>query len=217
MKRTEGKALETLAGEFGRVLLDPSEQNIHAFIEQHPQLLGFMHWDGFVKSKFRLAEVFVPDFLVVGLEPYSNVPRPLVTFIEVERSTEALFTKSGDPTSFLTHAIRQVQDWKRWVADNRTYLQTVLHRLIAQEIPAEQGDYPTGGREDIRRSIAHGFHDRYLVIAGRRDPMRLEDQLLLAQMNRDLHEIRIITYDVLLDGVLRDLDDDRQWHDLAGS
>jgi hypothetical protein len=57
----------------------------------------------------------------------------------------------------------------------------------------------------FERSIVQGFQDRYLIIVGRREGMRIEDRLALEQMNHDLLNIRIITYDVLLDGILKRL------------
>src|SRR5580704_12514952 len=114
MARSRDGITHQLVLDFEKTLDSGREQDIHLFLDRNRQILHFIHWDPIVKSKVRLADAFVSDFVVVGLDPYSNDPRSFVTFIEIERANEALFTKSGDPTSFLTHAIRQVQDWQRW-------------------------------------------------------------------------------------------------------
>ena len=133
-----------------------------------------------------------------------NDPSPSVAFIEIERADIPLFTKSGDPSAQLTHAIRQVQDWKNWVKKNRSYFHSVLQQLVAEEMPdgkPERGHY--WGRNRIKEGVVYGFHDEYIVIAGRRHTMDMSTRLRLAQMNHDLHDIRIITYDVLLELLLR--------------
>ena len=214
------QALKNIAFELDRVLADSSEQKIHEFLEGHLELFGFLQRDGFTKSKLRLADSFIPDFVVIGLEPYSNDPRPHVTFIEIERANETLFTSKGDPTAFLTHAVKQTQDWKRWVTDNRSFLHTTLHRLIVHEASPKAAKERDWRGDNIERGIARGFHDRYLVIAGRRGQMSIENRLALAQMNHDLLDIRIITYDVLLERIFRELDyiyGNGTWHDLSRS
>jgi hypothetical protein len=32
-----------------------------------------------------------------------------------------MFTRAGDPTRDLTHAIRQIKDWRNWISNNRDY------------------------------------------------------------------------------------------------
>jgi hypothetical protein len=53
--------------------------------------------------------------------------------------------------------------------------------------------------------MKHDFSDEYLVIAGRRSDLTGSDRLRLAQMNDDLNCIRVITYDVLIDALVKRL------------
>lgn len=46
--------------------------------------------------------------------------------IELERSTHKLFRQDGQPTSAFTHARGQTQDWKRYIEDNLSTVQTEL-------------------------------------------------------------------------------------------
>lgn len=84
MKDDQIPVLEDVATRFSEVLQSPTEQAIHVFLEQNVHLLDFLGWGGFVKSKPRLAESYIPDFMVLGEEPYRNSPRPLITLIETE-------------------------------------------------------------------------------------------------------------------------------------
>lgn len=52
----------------------------------------------------------------------------MVQLVEIERADNTLFTNGGDPSSKLTHAIRQVQDWKLWIRDNRDYYQRQISK-----------------------------------------------------------------------------------------
>ncbi len=205
MTESDNQAIKEIAVQFEMVLGSSDEQVVHSFLETHPELFGFLRDRGIIKSKFRLADAFIPDFISFGSGPSYNDIRPHISFIEIERSTMPLFTKAGDPASGLTHAIRQVQNWKHWITNNRMYFQQILANILAEEMRkirknwlidqqfrGLQGDYGLPG----------GFKDRYIVIAGRRNTMTVPDRILLAQMNDDLHGIQIITYDVLLDWML---------------
>jgi len=161
------------------------EEDVHQFLACNSWLISFSFFgDGFLldsgthscSSKGRLGDSFVTDFLFLSSNLPLNDPRPMAHFIEIERPNLLLFTKAGDPTSGLTHAIRQVQDWRQWVDQNRAFL------------------YRT-----FPFSCNDGVHDSFLVIAGRRDHMDVSKRLRLAQMNQDLNGIRIMTYDTILE------------------
>ncbi len=191
--------MKKMAVELERALEAKKEQEIHSFLEQNQVILTgiYGHNNPLLWSKYRLADAFVPDFLLLGYRAYSQDLRPTASFIEIERANERLFTKSGDPTSFLTHAIRQVQDWKRWVEANRGYLQSNLQRAIAETEMVSSREL-----EQMSETIMHGFSDRYFVIAGRRRDMGVAERVRLAQMSADLDRIRLMTYDALLEVLL---------------
>ncbi len=84
-----------------------SERPVQAFLEQHPLLL-IQHLGGghgrYVIRKLRLGRDFVPDF-VIGERDSNGFHWELV---ELESPTARMFTKAGDPTRALNHAIRQI-------------------------------------------------------------------------------------------------------------
>ena len=184
-------------------------------MESYPDVFGFASAFSLVLPKFKLAEKFVPDFLVVGIPPYSQSHTPTVTMVELEHPTMQLFTKAGDQTSQLSHAIRQVQDWRQWVRENHSYLRAELARRVAAEpdpAPLGIGEKvvdllserlargPLAADTDLLERLTYGFGEQYLIVAGRRAALDVAQKLRLEEINRTFNcEIDIVTYDVLLD------------------
>jgi hypothetical protein len=196
--------LVKLASELEEALQSDREEKIHNFLAKHPQILQQIFGPGLVESKFHLADAYVTDFLSIDGTP-SNSPKVPVYFIEIERPNLPLFTKSGDPSSYLTHALRQVQNWKQWISENRNYIAVSIQQLVARMkhyfIVEETQKDKSMKRiyEGIRDGLVHGFRDNYVVIAGRRESMTIPNRLLLGQMNNDLNGVRIMTYDTIVD------------------
>lgn len=46
--------------------------------------------------------------------------------IEIESPTAKLLTKRGDPSKELTHALRQVREWQRWIERNHAYADELM-------------------------------------------------------------------------------------------
>lgn len=187
-----------LAAELEAVIDDGREEKIHQFIVANTEVLGFVGPNATIWSKYPLGNEFVTDFVSVGDEGWTNDPRPLVVLIEIEKANVPLFTAKGDPAAFLTHAIRQVQDWKRWVSGNREYLARDLNSRWNQRSGTEADSRELA----LRRQLIYHFAVDYRVIAGRRTEMRVAERLRLAQMNDDLANIKILTYDAILDELM---------------
>jgi hypothetical protein len=94
-----------------------------------------------------------------------------VLLIELEAPSKRLLTRAGRPRAPITHAIQQVEDWLRWWARN----------------PA-----------DIPQGIDNGVHPHGLVVAGRKQALTEDEQLLLLHLNQNRH-VQLLTYDDLLD------------------
>lgn len=187
-----------LASEMEAIIDDGREEAIHQFLATNTELLGFVGPRAMIWSKYRLGSEFVADFVSVGDEGWSNDPRPLVVLVEIERANYPIFTSKGDPAAFLTHAIRQVQDWKRWVSANREYFaRDLLTRWM------ERGASEADSRDlYLRQKLVNHFAVEYKVLAGRRNQMRVAERLRLAPMNDDLANIKILTYDAILDELM---------------
>lgn len=112
------RALEAAADDLAALLgSSPREELLHQFLAKSPQLLSAAFLT--VVSKPRLGAEHVPDFA------YEEAPGRWL-LVEIEPSTHALFSRKGDPTAALTHAVRQITDWRAWVNENIAYAQTVL-------------------------------------------------------------------------------------------
>jgi hypothetical protein len=175
---------------------DQREEEIQVLIEQHPQLWRFVTANKpFVRPKMKLGEKFITDFIVLGSAHWSQTQMRTATFIELERGGCRLFNKKGDPSAELTHGIRQLRDWKQWVTDNRTYVRDMF---------VEHGwlEWARSEWEGEAGLPPFGFVARYLLVIGRRAEMSPDDRLRLQGMNEDSKDITIVTYDVLLDGLL---------------
>jgi len=170
--------LEGTAGGLRELLASsPNERNVQKYLEVNPgllvRILGGGHGRWAIPQK-RLGSEHVTDF-VLG-ERHSGGYEWLA--VELESPKAKMFNKNGDPSAALTHAIRQIQDWRRWLKSNQNY---------ASRPRTDNGlELP-----DIDGNVAG------LVIIGRRDAINPLTNGLRRQMVQDLR-IQIHSYDYLL-------------------
>jgi hypothetical protein len=104
------QVLETAAGE----------AEMQVFLEENPQFLC-QHLPAargyFVIPTKRLGSEHVTDFLLGEDTPHQRTWHA----VELERPQAPLFTRRGDPAAALTHAMRQIDDWRNWLSRNRDY------------------------------------------------------------------------------------------------
>lgn len=81
-------------------------------------------------SKIRLGDQYETDFACFD----SGSSGPEWYLVEIELPTPKLFTKSGQPTACLSHAMQQVRDWLTWVHENREFARKLMPHI----------DYPLG-------------------------------------------------------------------------
>lgn len=97
------------------------EQDMQTYLERNPKILvhtvggGHGRW---VIPQFRFGSNHVADF-VVG-EKHSFGHEWLL--VELKSPKAKMFSKKGDPTASLIHAIRQIQDWRSWIRKNIDYV-----------------------------------------------------------------------------------------------
>ncbi len=155
-----------------------TEPEMQAYLQRHPKML-IQHLGGghgrWVIPQPRLGSQHVPDF-VIGDADSSG--RHWVA-VELEGPQRPLFNRSGDPSRYLWHAIRQIVDWRVWLDMNRDYATR----------PPEQGGL---GLEDINSSVPG------LIVIGRRSQLdtgrKAFRRALGSQLNIEIH-----TYDWLLE------------------
>ena len=110
-----------IASAFDATLTSAEDESaMQGFIEANPTMLvqhlvvGNGAW---VIPRKRLGSEYVTDFLIVerdsfGFNWYA---------VELEHPKARIFTKKGDPSFVITHALRQSADWRIWLAHNRDY------------------------------------------------------------------------------------------------
>jgi antiviral defense system Shedu protein SduA len=97
--------------------------------------------------------------------------------VELERPQAKIFTAKGDPSAALTHALRQIDDWRDWLSRSRDYASR----------PREQSGL---GLPDIDSELDG------LVIMGRDARLDLHSHGPRRRLQRQ-HRVRIETYDWL--------------------
>lgn len=160
--------LEQIITAFEELIIsEPAEEECQRFLRDNPVLLSPIAHA--VIPKVRLGSDFTTDF-VIQLDKRSYI------LVELERPSHRLFTRDGNPTSELTHAQRQVEDWRQWVAENLHY---------------------------ARHSMPDILEPECWVIIGRHSSLDETTIRSLSRKNEELHRIRIKTYDDLLDTAKR--------------
>jgi hypothetical protein len=175
------------------------------FLETHPQLLIQLLTTGrgaFVLPKVRLGSEYEADFLIA----YEASGGLVWCAVELESPRAKVFTKKGDPSAILYHALRQISDWREWFSRNRDY--------------AERPRKLRGlGLTDIDPELPG------LIIIGRGSDIDKEETLRRRRLTRD-NRVQIETYDWLLaqarkrtEGrqteIVRVANDITKWHEIA--
>jgi Domain of unknown function (DUF4263) len=100
------------------------EEGYHDFLRENAGfVLAYCAEVNLLNSKLRLGADFITDF-VVGRDQHSN--GLWYELIEIETPHDAPFTQKGNPSARLTMAIQQVQNWRRWIIDNRREIAKLL-------------------------------------------------------------------------------------------
>lgn len=165
-----------------RTVLDDAtrEEDVQQFLQKNPHFL-IQHLGGghgrWVIPKKRLGSEHVTDFMIGE--------RDSMGFhwiaVELESPLSKMFTKGGNPSASLTHAVRQMQDWRTWLSDNQNY---------AARLRNQDGL----GLTDIHTQVPG------LILMGRRSTESDDTRRRRRQMSRDSN-IEIHTFDFLLDAL----------------
>ena len=148
------------------VLLDSKPQKeeiLQEFLKQHPELLcpaKINIWPKLDIGPYETDFVFQEasgDYLLV----------------ELEKSIDPLFIRSGDRSNKLKHAQDQITNWKRYITDN---LSTVRQELKLTNISS---------------------NPRSLLIIGRSEGLSAENRQHLQILENDSPKNKIMTYDDL--------------------
>lgn len=103
-------------------LLDANvdESKVQRFLAEHSYFFNDimrMYSISPLYSKPRLGAEYEADFAFFDTSSYG----PEWNFVEIEAPSRKLFTRALQPSSWLTHAVQQIQDWAAWFHDNLAY------------------------------------------------------------------------------------------------
>ena len=145
------------------------EEDMQRFLEAHPRMLA-QQLNGerlaWVMPRRRLGSEYVTDFLIAQ----RAAGRYSWCAVELERPQAKMFTKNGDPSHVLTHALRQIADWRTWLARNLGYASQPPERsglglldiepdLDGMVIIGRDSEVPPG-TADLRRTICRSYNVR---------------------------------------------------------
>jgi hypothetical protein len=149
-----GERIEQDVAEFARILDDGTDEElVHRFLASHTYFFnGIIRLFGPspVYSKVKLGSQFVTDF--AWFDGGSSGPE--WRFVEIEGPRHALFTRSGEPSARLHHAIQQVRDWHAWIHQHLEYarrLLTYVEYPLGYVFMGRRADLTTPNRERLRR------------------------------------------------------------------
>lgn len=153
------------------------ERDMQRFLEANPRLLIQQingGGDAWVIPRQRLRRNYETDFMIA-----QNESTGLAWYgVELERPQAIMFTKKGDLSASLTHALRQINDWRDWFSHNRDY--------------AERPPKPSGlGLTDIDPELEG------LIIIGRDSDIDESTHERRRRWARH-HRVKIETYDWLV-------------------
>jgi len=150
------------------------EATVHAFLRGNFFLFAnslMMSAPDAVWSKAALGPTYETDFVTY----FDKSLGRYWLLIELEAPSRPLFTTSGDPSRYLTHAIRQITDWQVWIRDNNAYARTFMTDVVD----------PIG-----------------VVVIGRRSSLSPDNKRRLREMLRQNPMLEVMTYDRLIENAL---------------
>lgn len=126
------------------------KRDVHEFIKSHSFIL-FPNPDAVTSEvPIGLGTEFRIDFLV-------QRPDGSYLLVEIENPQATLFTKSGDFSAGVNHAVRQVEDWQEWIEANLPTVERYFPGIRAPEawivIGRDRGLADAEKRRLVRRNI----------------------------------------------------------------
>jgi len=105
-----------------------NESTIQSFLADHSYFFNGLidPWKPSpLYSKVKLGCDYEVDFAWLHFDSFG----PEWRLVEIESPSCKLFTKSGNPSKELTHAVQQVRDWCAWIHEHLKYAQDLLPRI----------------------------------------------------------------------------------------
>ena len=162
--------------EYQQLLSKPDirERTIQLYLESHIVLIDPSAIR--VQPQVSLGAEYRADFVI---ETYDG----LYKLVEIEKPTDSLYLKNGDPSSALTHAEQQVLDWQRWIRQNIAYIR------FESQLPMNdpEGLVIIGLRARMSQDEIHRLEERNISRRGRIKVITFDD--LSLQLNQLIENI----------------------------
>ena len=188
-----------LYNEFQSLLDNPVEEiQLQSFLERHPDIIVNTFSQGAYYSvvfpKFRLADEFIPDFVMTGHRSGASWD---VDLIEIEPAVlnGKLFNKQRQTTGRLRIAEKQVTDWQIWIERNREFfVRQAIDRILEEHLWDRSPFFNAVTRNDI------SFIVWYRIVIGRRTDFNTwGNRYRTNKLRETSNRVDIVTWDRLLD------------------
>jgi hypothetical protein len=130
VRQLSKQKIEDAIREFSALLDKPAEESqIQFFLENHSYFFNrIIRLSGAspLLAKIALGSDYEVDFACFD----AGSCGPEWHFIEIESPKHSLFTKSGDLSAPVNHAIQQVRNWQTWVDENLNYARKTFPHII---------------------------------------------------------------------------------------
>jgi Shedu protein SduA, C-terminal len=154
IKQLTSKQVAADAAEFKRMLDSKvREHKLHEFLASHSYFFNRM-LDPYVPtslySKVKLGHDYEVDFAWLHHDSFG----PEWRLIEIEKPSTALFTKAGNASATLTHAIQQTRDWCDWIHQHLEYAQRLMPRIkypFCYVFLGRRDELTPGNKERLKR------------------------------------------------------------------
>jgi hypothetical protein len=129
VRNLTSKKVATDVAEFEQLLNSNAwESKLQQFLSEHSYFFSGMidaYSPSPLYSKVKLGHDYEVDFSWLYFDSFG----PEWRLIEIENPSSTLFTKSGNPSSALSHAMQQVRDWCSWIHDHAEYARKLMPRI----------------------------------------------------------------------------------------
>jgi len=129
IRELTSKKVAAEVDEFTRLLDSKSrESKLQEFLAFHSYFFSGMidvYSPSPLYSKVKIGHDYEVDFAWLHFDSFG----PEWHLVEIENPGSALFTKSGEPSAALSHAMQQARDWCAWIHDHTEYAQKLMPQI----------------------------------------------------------------------------------------
>jgi len=129
------------------------ESKLHEFLASHSYFFSGLidvYSPSPLYSKVKIGHDCEVDFTWLHFDSFG----PEWHLVEIENPGSALFTKSGEPSAALSHAMQQARDWCAWIHDHTEYAQKLMPQIshpLCHIFLGRRKDITSANREQLRK------------------------------------------------------------------